>query len=70
MACASNWRLLQYRVDTGVRKALFYHHKATLPKFMFDRTQPTEYNYYNPKSSITLGLYKLELWLCDLHQAA
>ena len=27
-------------------------------------------NYYNPKSSITLGLYKLELWLCDLHQAA
>ena len=35
MACASNnWRLLQYRVDTGVRKALFYHHKATLPKFM------------------------------------
>ena len=139
MACASNyfalvakpkWRLLQYRVDmspdidhTGVRKALLYHHKATLPKFMFDGTvlftttrlnpndapivltstrehdkatvtitiklvgevQPTDYhymqffnivlrsamekmqlelimrNYYDPKASITLGQYKLEL---------
>ena len=34
MACANNWRLLQYMVDTGVRKALLYHHKATLPNFM------------------------------------
>ena len=54
MACASNyfalvakpnWRLLQYRVDmipeidhTKVRKALLYHHKDKLPKFMFDGT--------------------------------
>merc|ERR1712179_805275 len=54
MACASNyfaliakpnWRLLQYRVDmspdidnTRVRKALLYHHKSSLPKFMFDGT--------------------------------
>ena len=40
-----NWRLMQYRVDmkpevenTKVRKALMYHHKEQLPKFLFDGT--------------------------------
>ena len=38
-----NWRLLQYRVDmkpdvenTKVKKALMYHHKEDLPRFLFD----------------------------------
>ena len=40
-----NWRLHQYRVDmkpdvehTKVKKALMYHHKGELPKFLFDGT--------------------------------
>ena len=40
-----NWRLMQYRVDmkpevenTKVRKALMYHHKEDLPRFLFDGT--------------------------------
>ena len=40
-----NWRLHQYRVDmkpevenTKVRKALMYHHKEQLPRFLFDGT--------------------------------
>ena len=40
-----DWRLLQYRVGmkpkidyTGVRKRLLYVRKASLPKFIFERT--------------------------------
>ena len=40
-----NWRLLQYRVDMkpaiehpGMRKAMLYSHKDTLPKMIFDGT--------------------------------
>ena len=57
-----NWRLIQYRVDmkpdvenTKVKKALMYHHKEQLPRFLFDGTMIFSTTRFNQDDHPAVG---------------